>query len=121
MIKKAQPTKEVIHIDAAGQILGRLATKIALLLRGKDKSSFVPNKIPERVIYVEHANAINVTGRKIQQKMYHRHSMYPGGLKSISFEQMMERDPQRILEWAVYGMLPKNRLRARMMQNLIIK
>lgn len=120
-MQRQETKKEIIHIDAADQILGRLASKIALMLRGKDKRSFVPYKIPERTVIVEHVNKIKVTGRKIQQKLYHRHSMYPGGLKSISFAQMMERNPSRILEWAVYGMLPKNRLRSRMMQNLIIK
>jgi len=109
-----------ITLDAANKILGRLASEIANLVRGKDLPTFAPNRIPARKITVKNAAAIKVTGQKMTQKMYYRHSMYPGGLKARTFAQVQARNPARVLELAVYGMLPKNRLRAQMMKNLII-
>lgn len=110
-----------ITIDAKDQVLGRLATKVADLLRGKDRVDFQPNKIPDRKIIVENAGSIKVTGQKLTDKVYYRHSMYPGAIKGLTLQQVLERHPKRALEWAVYGMLPKNRLRAQMMKNLILR
>lgn len=109
-----------ITIDATNQILGRIASQIAMLLMGKDSAAFVPYRIPERMIIVKNVARIKVTGRKATDKLYQRHSMYPGGLKSVTLGQQMERDPRKVLEWAVYGMLPKNKLRSQMMKNLKI-
>lgn len=116
---KLQTTNE-ITIDASGRILGRLASEIALLLRGKDDPNFAPNQYPERKIVITNLEKIKVTGKKAKQKLYKTHSGYLGHLKEVSYEDMFGRNPKRVLEWAVYGMLPKNRLRARMMQNLEI-
>jgi len=110
-----------IETDASNQILGRLASKIAFLLRGKDLPDFAPNRIPSRKIIVVNGDKVKVSGKKMKQKLYIRHSGYLGHLKEIPFEDMMKRNPKRVLEWAVYGMLPKNKLRAKMMKNLIIK
>ncbi|MBI3335842.1 MAG: 50S ribosomal protein L13 [Candidatus Portnoybacteria bacterium] len=109
-----------LRIDAANQILGRLASRIALLLRGKDLAAFAPNLFPQRKIIVTGADKLKVTGDKMDQKLYTRHSGYPGGLKTLPLKEVFKRDPRRVLEWAVYGMLPKNRLRAKMMNNLVI-
>lgn len=113
-------TTDDITIDASGRILGRLASEIAVLLRGKDDPNFAPNKYPKRRIIVTNLNKVRVTGKKVKQKLYKTHSGYLGHLKEISYENMFERNPKRVLEWAIYGMLPKNRLRSRMMQNLEI-
>mgnify|MGYP001605867350 FL=1 len=109
-----------ITIDAANQILGRVASNVALLLMGKDLPSFAPNRIPDRRIVVKNAGSVKVTGQKAEAKLYYRHSMYPGGLKSITFEAQMRKDSRKVVEWAVYGMLPKNRLRSQMMKHLTI-
>lgn len=110
-----------ITLDATNKILGRLASEIAILLRGKDLPTFAPNRIPARKITIKNAAAIKVTGQKMTQKIYYRHSMYPGGLKARTFAQVQARNPARVLELAVYGMLPKNRLRAQMMKSLTIE
>lgn len=110
-----------IIIDASDKILGRVATQVALLLMGKDLANFAPNRIPDRFIVVKNVSNIKITGAKATDKLYHSHSMYPGALKSISFETQMRKDPRKVLEWAVYGMLPKNRLRSQMMKHLTIK
>ncbi len=111
---------EDIHIDASNKILGRLATTIAHLLRGKDLPQFAPNRFPERKVIVKNADKIKVTGDKMNQKEYAHYSGYPGGLKTLTLEQMFKRNPSRVIEKAVYGMLPKNKLRARMMRQLLI-
>lgn len=111
---------EDIHIDASNKHLGRLATTIAHLLCGKDLPQFAPNRFPERKIIVENADKVKVTGDKMRQKQYAHYSGYPGGIKILTLEQMIERNPSRVLEKAVYGMLPKNKLRSRMIQQLII-
>jgi large subunit ribosomal protein L13 len=112
---------EEITIDAKNQILGRLATQVATLLRGKDLATFAPNKIPERKVVISNVKNLKFTGNKIEQKMYTTHSGYPGGIRQIPLSKMLEKHPERVLEWAVYGMLPKNRLRAQMMKNLDIR
>lgn len=108
------------EIDANGRILGRLATEIALLLRAKDSAWFDPARSGMRRVIVFHTDGIRVSGRKVRQKLYRRHSGYPGGLKEESYERLFARDSGKVLYRAVNGMLPKNRLRARLMKNLII-
>jgi large subunit ribosomal protein L13 len=97
-------------VDANGQRLGRLATAIARILRGKDKPSYTPNMDTGDFVIVINADKIDVTGRKRSQKLYRRHSGRPGGMKVETFEKLQARVPERIVEQAVKGMLPKNAL-----------
>ena len=107
-------------IDADGKILGRLATQIAMALRGKNSPDFLPNRTPEGKITVVHTDRMRVTGRKMLQKMYRTHSGYLGHLREENLENRMARDSREALRHAVLGMLPKNRLRRVMMRNLIL-
>ena len=116
---KASDIKREWHvIDASNEVLGRLATRIANLLMGKHKPLFCRNLDVGDFVVVLNADKIRVTGNKIKQKMYYRHSGYPGGLKSVSLEKMMQTHPTRVIENAVKGMLPRNKLNARMMKRL---
>ena len=116
---KASDIKREWHIvDAEDQILGKLATRIARLLMGKHKPLFSRNMDVGDSVVVINADKVRVTGNKEKQKMYYRHSGYPGGLKITSLERMMQTHPNRVIEHAVKGMLPKNRLQARMMKRL---
>ena len=105
-------------IDASGKILGRLATQIASLLMGKHKPIFSPNLDTGDFVIVINADKVRVTGNKAKQKLYYRHSGYPGGLKSITLEKMMQTNPTRVIEYAVKGMLPHTRLGAKMLKKL---
>jgi len=105
-------------IDASGKTLGRLATQIARLLMGKHKPTFSPNLDTGDYVVVINADKVYVTGNKAKQKFYYRHSGYPGGLKSITLEKMMQTNPIRVIEHAVKGMLPHTRLGAAMMKKL---
>ncbi len=116
---KASDIKREWHvIDASDKILGRLATQVASLLMGKRKPIFCRNLDTGDFVVVTNADKIRVTGNKAKQKLYYSHSGYPGGLKSISLEKMMQTHPTRIIEHAVKGMLPHNRLGASMMKKL---
>jgi large subunit ribosomal protein L13 len=103
-------------IDASDEVLGRLATRIAGLLMGKHKPMFCRNLDVGDFVVVINADKVRVTGNKAKQKMYYRHSGYPGGLKSVSLEKMMQTHPNRVIEHAVRGMLPRNKLNAGMMK-----
>jgi large subunit ribosomal protein L13 len=105
-------------IDASGKILGKLATQAASLLMGKHKPIFSRNLDTGDFVVITNAEKVRVTGNKTKQKLYYRHSGYPGGLKSISLEKLLQTNPTRVIEYAVKGMLPKNRLRAGMMKRL---
>ena len=105
-------------IDASEQVLGKLATRAAALLIGKHKPIFSRHLDIGDYVVVINAEKIRVTGNKVQQKVYYRHSGYPGGLKSISLERMLETNPTRVVEYAVKGMVPHTRLGARMMKRL---
>jgi len=119
-VKKSE-IKRIWHlVDAKGQILGRLATKIASLLIGKNKPYFVPHLDCGDYVVVVNASQVKVSGRKAQQKKYYRYSGYPGGLKEITFSQQMVKDPTRIIWHAVAGMLPKNKLRDQRLARLKI-
>ena len=107
-------------VDAEGQTLGRLATEIARILRGKNKPQYTPHVDTGDFVVVVNAEKVVVTGRKAEQKVYRRHSGYPGGLKETSYEQMMERRPTEILRRAVKGMMPKNRLARQQLRKLKI-
>lgn len=105
-------------VDAAGKTLGRLATQIARVLRGKHKPVFTPHVDCGDHVIVVNAEKVEVTGRKRDQKVYYWHSGYPGGLKQATFRQMIQRRPERVIERAVWGMLPHNRLGRRMIRKL---
>lgn len=116
---KAADIKREWHvIDASGQVLGRLATQVAQRLMGKDKPNFAPNLDTGDYVIVINADKVVVTGRKAGQKVYYRHSGYPGGLKSITFEKLMQTQPTRAVEYAVKGMLPRNKLGVQMLKKL---
>lgn len=105
-------------IDAQGQTLGRLATRVATVLRGKHKPIYTPHIDCGDYVIVVNADKINVTGQKLDQKMYYRHSGYPGGLKQVSLRRQLQTHPERVIEAAVRGMLPKNRLGRKMFKKL---
>lgn len=105
-------------VDAEGQTLGRLSSGIASILRGKHKPLFAPHLDCGDFIVVVNADKVVVTGSKEQSKMYYRHSGFPGGLSEMSFAEMRERFPERIIETAVKGMLPKNKLGRQMFSKL---
>jgi len=104
-------------IDAEGKVLGRVAAKVAAILRGKNKAIFVPHQEIGDYVVVINADKIVVTGRKAQQKTYYRHSGYVGGLKSTSFEKLIDKHPTMPLETAIKGMLPKGPLGRKMAKN----
>ena len=110
--------KEVYHIDAQDKVVGRLATEIAVLLRGKQKADYQPHILSSDEVVVKNVDKMKITGQKRDQKMFYRHSGYPGGLKSISLGELMKKDPARVLKLAVWNMLPKNRLRAQLIKHL---
>ncbi|MGB2813694.1 MAG: 50S ribosomal protein L13 [Dehalococcoidales bacterium] len=105
-------------IDASGRTLGKLATEAATLLMGKHKPTFSPNLDTGDNVVVINAEKVQVTGNKLKQKQYYRHSDYPGGFKSISLEKMMQDNPTRVIEHAVKGMLPHTRLGAQIRKKL---
>ncbi len=105
-------------IDAKNKVLGRLATRIALLLRGKHKPDFVPYKDMGDIVIVENVSQMKITGRKMEQKKYYRHSGYMGGLKTIPLKKLFKEKPDEVLRKAVSGMLPKNKLRSEQLKRL---
>jgi len=117
-VKASDIERQWHTIDASDEVLGRLATRIAKLLMGKHKPMFCRNLDVGDFVVVTNADKVKVTGDKARQKMYYRHSGYPGGLKSISLEKMMHTHPTRVIEYAVKGMLPRNKLSPGMMKRL---
>lgn len=108
--KPGEVEREWLLIDAEDLVLGRLATRVALILRGKTKPTYTPHVDVGDFVIVINAEKIRVTGKKAEQKKYYAHTGYPGGLKETSFETMLNKHPERIIEKAVRGMLPKNTL-----------
>jgi large subunit ribosomal protein L13 len=107
-------------VDAQGLTLGRLASKIAQVLRGKNKPEFVPNLDVGDFVVVVNCEKIHVTGRRLDQKMYYRHSGYPSGLRSRSLREMLAKHPERVIKFAVKGMLPKGPLGRSMLTKMKI-
>jgi large subunit ribosomal protein L13 len=105
-------------VDATNQVLGRLATKVARMLIGKDKASFTPYLDSGDHVVVIHADKIKMTGNKVEQKMYYSHSGYPGGLKEVPAKRVRQSKPEWVVREAIVGMLPKNKLRARRAKKL---
>lgn len=107
-------------IDATGKVLGRLAAQIAVLLRGKHKPDFLPYQDRGDFVVVKNVAKIRLTGKKIEQKKYYRHTGYLGGLKEIPLKTLFKKDPAQVLKKAVFGMLPKNKLRKNQIKRLKI-
>jgi large subunit ribosomal protein L13 len=107
-------------VDAEGKHLGRLATEIVRVLRGKNKPQYTPHVDVGDFVVVVNADRVAVTGRKAEQRVYRRHSGYPGGMKETSYEQMLARKPTDVLRKAVYGMMPKTRLARKQFKKLKI-
>ena len=116
--KAGDITRDWVLVDANGQNLGRLATKIAGALLGKHKASFTPGVEMGDYVIVVNAEHIQVTGNKLEDKIYYRHSQYPGGLKSVSLRQQLEKHPDRVIMSAVWGMLPHNKFGRKILKNL---
>ena len=116
--KTAEIEHEWYVVDAENQTLGRLAAKIAPILRGKHKPTYTPHLDCGDFVIVINADKVRVTGRKLDQKYYYRYSGYPGGLKSISLRDQLAKHPERVVEAAVKGMLPKNSLGRQMFKKL---
>jgi large subunit ribosomal protein L13 len=117
-VKKGDIKREWYVVDAQGRTLGRLASEIAKILLGKHKPIYVPYLDCGDYVIVVNAEKVRVTGRKLDQKFYYRHSGYPGGLKGISLRDQLQKHPTRVLKTAVRGMLPKNRLGRAMIKKL---
>ena len=117
-LNKEDVTRNWFVLDASDKVLGRLATKIADRIRGKDKPSFTPHTDGGDYVIVVNAEKIRVTGNKLTDKKYYTHSLYPGGLKTRTFKDLVERNPEKIIKNAVKGMLPKNKLRKEIIKKL---
>jgi len=109
-----------ITFDATDKILGRLSTEVAVVLRGKNRTDFSYNTIPDQKVIIINAKNIKVTGTKEQTKKYYRHSGYIGNLKTISFQKMFAENPSSVLKNSIKNMLPKNRLQTKLLNNLTI-
>jgi large subunit ribosomal protein L13 len=115
---KADIQRRWYHIDADGKVLGRVASQIAILLRGKHKPIYTPHMDTGDHVIVVNASKIRLTGNKLEDKFYARHSGYPGGFKSILAGKLLAQKPERVIEIAVKGMLPKNKLGRAMFKKL---
>ncbi|WCL48361.1 50S ribosomal protein L13 [Leptospira sp. GIMC2001] len=114
-LKKEETQKNWFLIDAKGKTLGRLCSEVASRLRGKHKPTFTPNQDCGDGIIIINASQVNVTGNKRTEKVYYHHSRYPGGMKTRTFDQLVNKDPERIILEGVKGMLPKSRLGSAML------
>lgn len=117
---KATVEKEWVLVDAEGQTLGRLASVVALMLRGKHKTSFTPHVDCGDNVIVINADKVTLTGEKMTGKEYIRHTGYPGGQKIVKADELMKKQPVKMVEYAVKGMLPKNRLGSAIFRNLYV-
>jgi large subunit ribosomal protein L13 len=117
-VKKKEITREWLVVDADGKVLGRLATNVANLLRGKHKPNYTPHLDTGDFVIVVNAASVHLTGRKLDRKKYYKSSGYIGGLKEVSARKLREKSPETIIRLAVKGMLPKNKLRDHMMKKL---
>ena len=108
--KPGEVEREWLLVDAEGMVLGRLAAQVAQILKGKNKPTYTPNVDVGDFVIVINADKIRLTGKKADEKTYYSHSGFPGGLKAVPFKRMLEKHPERIIEKAVKGMLPKNTL-----------
>lgn len=116
--KEGDITRDWYLVDANDQNLGRLATEIAQIIMGKHKPSFTPGMDSGDFVIVINAERVRVTGKKLDEKIYYRHSGYPGGIKKITLRQQLAKNPERVLHKAVWGMIPHNKLGRRMIKKL---
>jgi large subunit ribosomal protein L13 len=120
MARKTEVPRQWYVVDAQGKVLGRLATRVAMILRGKTKATFTPHTDAGDFVVVVNAAQVRLTGRKLDQKCYYRHSGYTGGLKTTTARQLLQRKPEEVLRHAVRGMLPKNSLGRTLLKKLKI-
>lgn len=120
-MKATKPETKEYTFDAQGQILGRLASQIAKVLQGKESAAYRKYLLAPVKIVVKHCDKIRVTGNKLDEKQYHHYSGYPGGLKSMPLKELLVKHPEAALKQAVYGMLPKNRMRRTMIKNVVFE
>ncbi|MFH1286658.1 MAG: 50S ribosomal protein L13 [Candidatus Magasanikbacteria bacterium] len=113
--------REKHEIDATDRAVGRIATEVALLLRGKNKPTFEPHIDAGDFVAIKNITKVKFSGKKLEQKDYFHHTMHPGGLRRTPMKKVFQKDPGEVLRRAVYGMLPKNKLRDEMMKRLTIK
>ena len=113
--------RETHTIDAEGKALGRVAVEVVLFLRGKHKQDFMPNKDAGDFVIVKNLSKVKFSGKKLEQKKFHHHSGYPGGIKEVPLQKAFARDSEKVLKRAVLGMLPKNKLRAEQIKRLKTK
>jgi len=116
--KKADVQRQWVMVDAEDMVLGRLASHIAHVLRGKNKPTFTPHVDTGDFVVVVNAEKVRLTGNKLDGKIYYRHSGYPGGIKSMTARELLEKKPEQLIRKAVKGMLPKNRLGRQMFSKL---
>ena len=116
-VKPTEVERKWFLLDAEGKVLGRVAARVASILRGKEKAFFAPNQEVGDYVVVINAGKIAVTGNKSREKLYHQHSGYVGGLKTINFEKLIEKHPSSPLELAIKGMLPKGPLGRKLFKN----
>lgn len=118
MARQGEVERKWHVVDAQGANLGRLATEVAMVLRGKRKAQYTPHVDTGDFVVIVNADKVRVTGRKSEQKMYRRHTGYPGGLKEMTFEEMQDRKPEEIIKKAVKGMVPRTRLGRQQLKKL---
>ena len=118
MAKKSEIERQWFVVDAEGQVLGRMAAQVAAVLRGKHKPTFTPHVDTGDFVIVVNADKVKLTGNKLDQKKYYRHSGYPGGIKEETARHLMERKPEEVIKNAVWGMLPKGSLGRRTFHKL---
>jgi large subunit ribosomal protein L13 len=116
--KEGEISREWVVMDAADQVLGRLATEVASILRGKNKPDFTPHLDTGDFVVIVNAERVKLTGAKLDDKVYYRHSGRPGSLKSETARERLDKHPERVIQAAVWGMLPKNRLGRKLLKKL---
>jgi len=122
MENKNQPFSQndnTVVLDAKEQSIGRLATQAVFVLTGKNSPDFMPNVLSKKTVQVKNIKDAKFTGRKLNEKIYYHHSGYPGGLKKVPLKKVFEKNPEEVLRRAVYGMLPKNKLRNKYIKRLV--
>ena len=120
-VLKTKIDRKTHQIDSTDQILGRLATQISILLRGRHKTNYAPHIDMGDFVVIENPNKIKFSGKKLEQKKYYNYSGYPGGLKEINLQELFKKSPQEVIKKAVWNMLPKNKLRQHMIKRLTFK
>jgi large subunit ribosomal protein L13 len=119
-VKPADVERKWFLIDAEGKVLGRIAARVASIIRGKEKAVYAPHQEVGDYVVIINAEKVVVTGRKAQQKLYHHHTGYVGGLKTVNFEKLIEKHPVSPLELAIKGMVPKGPLAQKLLKNVKI-